>query len=858
MSLRPSNAALLLMLIGLGLSTGCGEDTDSKPEDTEAEPDDTTPEWVPPTDEDQDGWTPDDGDCDDNDPAVFPHQTEACNGVDDNCNDLVDEGYGDQDDDGLADCMDTEECDGIDNDGDGDIDEDFGDGDGDGVADCVDSEDCDGVDNDGDGLIDEGYDADSDGYTQCGDETTIADCDDADIDINPGATEDTENELDDDCDGLIDEDGWTMGDLVITEIMANPSAVSDLLGEWIEIENHAGHSVYLNGLELVSDTGGHVISSDDLLILEDGAIYVLGRSDSLSDNGGVVVDYVYTDLGLSNESDELFILAGEVVVDSVGWDDGGTMPDIDGSSMMLDPWWQVTGDRDDTALWCASHEPWETRSDNGSPGAENGSCPAYDHDEDGYSGLDGDCDDLDNAIYPGATEIWYDGVDTDCDGLSDYDADFDGYDSIDHGGDDCDDSADTVNIGQDETCDGVDNNCSGDETDASDTIPWYYDGDGDGDGDPAIQVDLCSAPSGYVATNTDCDDTNPAIGGTSIEIWYDGMDSDCDGLSDYDADLDGHDSSDYGGDDCDDDAAEVNPDADEYCDDLDNDCDGDIDEAGAVDGTRWYYDLDGDGDGDPLNYVDACDQPSGTVAIANDCDDTSPALFDCAVGTTQANPGLSCADIQTISPSSGTGLYWLDPDGDGDVTDAYQVYCDMDTYGGGWTYAYWVDAEHFDGTYANNQVSNLTAPMAINDQQDIWNAETELTVSEVIFGCTTQNDADSHYWYYADSSPLVYFAGSTTYSYVTDPSDASSTTAGACFSTHKAESSYGFFAIEHTSCGSCTGILYGMYHYTSSTGCNSTDTTYGTHASPWDSRTIQYPICGGSQTSNGTFFIAVR
>lgn len=80
---------------------------------------------------------------------------ELCNGVDDNDNGEIDEGYGDSDEDGIADCMDEEECDGLDNDGDGDIDEDF-DADGDGIADCFDEEACfDLIDNDGDGDIDE-------------------------------------------------------------------------------------------------------------------------------------------------------------------------------------------------------------------------------------------------------------------------------------------------------------------------------------------------------------------------------------------------------------------------------------------------------------------------------------------------------------------------------------------------------------------------------------------------------------------------------------------------------------------------------------------------------------------------------
>ena len=67
---------------------------------------------------------------------------EDCDGIDNNCNEVVDEGFSNLDGDELADCVDIEECDGVDNDGDGQIDEGFEDIDGDGLSDCIDAEDC--------------------------------------------------------------------------------------------------------------------------------------------------------------------------------------------------------------------------------------------------------------------------------------------------------------------------------------------------------------------------------------------------------------------------------------------------------------------------------------------------------------------------------------------------------------------------------------------------------------------------------------------------------------------------------------------------------------------------------------------
>lgn len=113
-------------------------------------------------------------------------------------------------------------------------------------------------------------------------------------------------------------DDLSVGDLLITEVMANPAAVSDDAGEWFEIINTTTDEIDLNGI-LLRDNGSdqHTVSSATTLLLAAGAYFTFGRNGDTNNNGGYQTDYTYRAFSLANNSDEIILGTATTIIDSL-------------------------------------------------------------------------------------------------------------------------------------------------------------------------------------------------------------------------------------------------------------------------------------------------------------------------------------------------------------------------------------------------------------------------------------------------------------------------------------------------------------------------------------------------------------
>ncbi|MFQ5584534.1 MAG: lamin tail domain-containing protein, partial [Calditrichia bacterium] len=98
------------------------------------------------------------------------------------------------------------------------------------------------------------------------------------------------------------------GDLVISEFMANPAAVPDADGEYVEFYNNTAQPIDINGFILKDDgTDSHTINNAGPLLVPGFGFIVLGRNGNQGSNGGYVADYVYSGFQIGNSADEIVL-----------------------------------------------------------------------------------------------------------------------------------------------------------------------------------------------------------------------------------------------------------------------------------------------------------------------------------------------------------------------------------------------------------------------------------------------------------------------------------------------------------------------------------------------------------------------
>jgi predicted outer membrane repeat protein len=490
------------------------------------------------------------------------------------------------------------------------------------------------------------------------------DCDDEDAAIHPLATEVCADNLDNDCDGGVDEppdaiyadsDGDGEGDPTVTMAATTCVPPSGWVTNALDCDD-ADDQVNTQATETCDD-----VDQDCDGVIDDGVPtstwFVDADGDGFGNSAQIIVKCDQpsgtTWFGFDcDDSNAAINPSGAEICDGID-DDCDSLVD---EGLLVRYYQDADGDGF------------------GLTGSTSQYCDPAQAAADGYAAVDGDCDDTTANAFPGAPEQC-NGADDDCDGTIDDSVVFSDW-HADADGDGFGAAAVLTNAclaPSGAVLDGTD--CDDADASVQDGFDWYVDADHDGHG-VGSAVHACTAPAGRAAVDDDCDDADVNVFPGAPEQ-CNSRDDDCDGVVDDDVVVsDWYDDADQDGfgdaagsptqacvapagsvldhTDCNDADGNVSPGALELCNGADDDCDG-VDDDDPLDGSTYYGDADGDGFGDDASIVVACAQPAQAALVGGDCDDA-----DAGVNPSEAEV---CDGID--DDCDGDGGPTDDDDGDG-------------------------------------------------------------------------------------------------------------------------------------------------------------------------------------------------
>ncbi len=162
------------------------------------------------------------------------------------------------------------------------------------------------------------------------------------------------------------------GDLIITEIMANPKLASATTGEWFEVL--ATKAVDLNDMTIATPTSNTDVKSTACLPVNAGDYLLFARSSDPFINGNLPPPKLTYNLTLADSMSRIFLRRGDAGIDEAAYNNAAN-----GASWQLDSAQLNELANNDPLNFCLSLKTWDGGSDGGSdfgsPGAPNEVCP---------------------------------------------------------------------------------------------------------------------------------------------------------------------------------------------------------------------------------------------------------------------------------------------------------------------------------------------------------------------------------------------------------------------------------------------------------------------------------------------------